>query len=130
MKMSGNFFQTRTTTNMKTSKYRTTIIIAVTLVVIAAIYTRLYHNQNDLLKVEVASFRTTGGWGYEIKVDNNTYIHQKTIPAVPGERKFLSEQDALRTGNAVMEKLTRGEHPSLSYEEVMALGLRSMLTGP
>lgn len=106
------------------------MVISVALAVVTGIYTRLHNNRNDLLKVEVASFRTTEGWGYDIKVDNKIFIHQETIPAIPGERKFLLEQDALKTGNAVMEKLIKGEHPSLSYEEVMALGLRSTALTP
>jgi len=116
---------------MKTSKYRIAIITALTVVVIAGIYSSwLYRHCNDLLKVEVIPFRTADGWGYEITVDHNTYIHQETIPAVPGDRKFLFEQDALKTGNTVMEKLIRGKHPSLSYEEVMALELQTMGTAP
>jgi hypothetical protein len=92
---------------------------------VTGIYTAMHDTGNDLLKVEVVSFRTTEGWGYDIKVDNKIFIHQETIPAVPGERKFLLEQDALKTGNAVMKRLLEGKRPSLSYEEVMALGLHS-----
>lgn len=92
---------------------------------VTGIYTIVHSTGNDLLKVELVSFRTTEGWGYEIKVDNKTFIRQESIPAVAGERRFLLEQDALKTGNAVMKKLLAGKRPSLSYEEVMALGLHS-----
>lgn len=88
-------------------------------------YTLTHNAGNDLLKVEVTPFKTTAGWGYEIQVDNKIFIHQETIPAVPGERRFLLEQDAVKTGNAVMKRLLEGKRPSLSYEEVMALGLHS-----
>ncbi len=110
---------------MKTSKYQIVFVISIALAVATGIYTLTRNTGNDLLKVEVVSFKTTEGWGYEIKVDNKTFIHQETIPAIAGDRKFLLEQDAIKTGNAVMKKLLDGKHPSLSYEEVMALGLRS-----
>ncbi len=97
---------------------------------VTGIYTVMHNTGNDLLKVEVVSFRTMEGWGYEIKVDNKTFIHQETIPAVAGERRFLLEQDALKTGNAVMKKLLAGKRPSLSCKEVMALGVCSAPSVP
>lgn len=110
---------------MKTSRYRTLFVISIALATGTGIYTLTHNAGNDLLKVEVVPFRTTEGWGYEIKVDNKTFIHQETIPAIAGDRKFLLEQDAIKTGNAAMKKLLDGKRPSLSHEEVMALGLRS-----
>lgn len=110
---------------MKTSSYRIVLVISIALAIVTGMYTLLHSAGNDLLKVEVVPFRTTAGWGYEVKVDNKTFIRQETIPAIAGNRKFLLEQDALKTGNAVMKKLLAGEHPSLSYEEVMGLDLRS-----
>ncbi len=115
---------------MKTSRYLVLFVISLLLAVATGIYTAMHNTGNDLLKVEVVTFRTVEGWGYEIRVDNNTYIHQETIPAVAGGRKFLLEQDALQTGNAVMKKLLAGKQPTLSYEEVMALGLRSTALTP
>jgi hypothetical protein len=115
---------------MKTSRYLILSVIAISLMAVTGIYTVMHNTGNDLLKVEVVSFRTMEGWGYEIKVDNKTFIHQKTIPAVAGERRFLLEQDALKTGNAVMKKLLAGNRPSLSYEEVIALDLRSIALPP
>lgn len=115
---------------MRISKYRIVFVVSIALAIATGMYTLLRNAGNDLLKVEVVSFKTTEGWGYEIKVDNETFIHQETIPAIAGNRKFLSEQDALKTGNAVMKKLLAGEQPSLSYKEVTALGLRSIALIP
>lgn len=125
MKMYVSSSPTRNTMNMKTNRYRIVFVVSIAMAIATGIYTLKHNAGNDLLKVEVVPFRIAEGWGYEIKVDNKTFIHQETIPAIAGDRKFLMEQDALKTGNAVMKKLLDGKHPSLSYEEVMALGLRS-----
>ncbi|HRN56506.1 MAG TPA: DUF4907 domain-containing protein [Agriterribacter sp.] len=115
---------------MKTGRSRILLVVSLLVMTVTGVYTLLRNSGNDLLKVEVVTFKATEGWGYEIKVDNKTYIHQETIPALPGERRFLLEQDALKTGNAVMKKLLAGKRPSLSYEEVMALGLHSTALTP
>ncbi|MCO5235328.1 MAG: DUF4907 domain-containing protein [Chitinophagaceae bacterium] len=117
---------------MKTSRYRILLIVSLSVMTVTGLYTVMHDTTrgNDLLKVEVVSFRIPGGWGYEIKVDHKTYIRQETIPALTGDHKFLLEQDALKTGNAVMKKLLNGENPSLSYEEIMALGLHSTVFIP
>ncbi|MBX3240139.1 MAG: DUF4907 domain-containing protein [Chitinophagaceae bacterium] len=83
-----------------------------------------YKKQNDeLLRVTLNSFESGRGWGYEIFVDNKIFIRQETIPSLPGEKPFLTKENALKTGNAVMQKLLKGERPSLSFEEVTALGV-------
>lgn len=78
---------------------------------------------DDLLKVEMKTFKTANGWGYEIDVDRKPYIKQETIPAIAGNKTFISKEDAETTGNVVMKKLLKGIRPSVTSQEVMALGI-------
>jgi len=110
----------------KTSKNLLYVAVAVSVVASAFAYTFFRHlswRGDERLKVEVLPFAMARGWGYEIKVDGKTFIHQETIPAVPGDRHFVSREDALKTGNAVMKKLLKGTLPSLTPEEVKKLGI-------
>ncbi len=82
-----------------------------------------YRRQHELLRVDLNSFRTKLGWGYEIRVDSKPFIRQETIPAIAGNKSFSTEADALKTGKAVAIKLSRGLLPSLSKKEIEELGV-------
>ena len=126
MKILENFSQTRNTMKPKISKKLLYTAIAASVLLSAGAYAVARHfskKGNDLLKVEVLPVAMAQGWGYEIKVDGKTFIHQETIPAIPGNKSFISREDALKTGDAVMKKLLKGTLPSLTPEEVKSLGV-------
>jgi hypothetical protein len=101
-----------------------TVALLFTLVISVYAYSHNKVNKGDeLLKVEMNAFKTKNGWGYEIDVDGKPYIKQETIPAIAGNKTFINKEDAETTGNAVMKKLLKGTRPSLSSQEVMALGI-------
>lgn len=100
--------------------------ITASLILAISVYAYSHNRVNkgdDLLKVEMNPFKTADGWGYEIDVDGKPYIKQETIPAIAGNKKFTSKEDAAITGNIVMKKLLKGIRPSLTSQEVMALGI-------
>ena len=88
-----------------------------------------YRRQHELLRVDLKSFRTNMGWGYETSVDSKPFIRQQTIPAIAGNKTFSTEADALKTGRAVAVKLSRGLLPSLSKKEIEAMGVYRDDTG-
>jgi Domain of unknown function (DUF4907) len=45
------------------------------------------------------------GFGYDIFVDGKLYVHQPTIPAVPGNRAFSTEQKAAQAAQLVVFKI-------------------------
>ncbi len=112
---------------MKTNKRRKLnrlILVSVLVMLIAYGTTRHRNSGNDLLQVEVGVFELEKNtWGYEIWVDKAIFIRQEYIPAIPGNQYFLSKEDAIKTGNAVMQKLLKGQRPTLSSDEVIALGV-------
>lgn len=106
---------------MKISKIKTGL--AILLLAAGSMYAWHYYHQHEMLKVEVKPFKTGNGWGYDIVVDKEIFIHQLTIPAIAGNRSFSSQQDAVKTGNLVVKKLLAGKFPSLTSEEIMLLGV-------
>lgn len=111
---------------MKTSKRSLVIVAAIAAMSCMAAYIFLSHDRaNDRLKVELLPFERADkrGWGYEIKVDHQTFIRQETIPAVAGDRAFHSREDAVKTGSLALRKLLKGKLPALSLAEVQSLGI-------
>jgi hypothetical protein len=62
--------------------------------------------------------RSGEGWGYEIKINNQTYIHQPHIPAVEGNLPFSNKKTARKTGRIVIKKLKEHKPPGLTREEI------------
>lgn len=74
-------------------------------------------------KWEANAFRTQNGWGYTISKSGKIYIKQNTIPAVSEIKKFKSEEDALRVGNLVAEKLAKNTSPTVTENELKLLNI-------
>jgi hypothetical protein len=58
-------------------------------------------------------------WGYDIYKGEKLYIHQASIPGLPGNEGFKSKIDAEKVAMLVIEKLKKGEMlPSVSKDEL------------
>lgn len=75
---------------------------------------------------EVRAFEGDRGWGYDIYMKGKKYIHQTTIPSVPGMNGFASKEDAEKVGALVIEKIEKGiMPPSVTPEELKELGINT-----
>jgi len=73
---------------------------------------------------EAIIFSVLGGYGYDIYVNGKRYIHQETIPSVPGTKGFESEADALKAATLVRQKIENNiMPPSVTPEELDSLGV-------
>src|ERR1700760_3333361 len=84
------------------------------------------HNQNkkDKVFVELKAFQTPKGWGYDILANGKPYIHQDIVPAIStAGHGFRTKEDALAVGKVVYDRVIAGKMPSISPEEVKALGI-------
>lgn len=71
---------------------------------------------------EIKTFVEDNGWGYDIYRNNEKYIHQPNIPAVNGLHVFVSEADALKVAELMVEKMQGGmAQPTISVEELESL---------
>ncbi len=81
-------------------------------------------NQPDV-KVEI--FKADSGWGYDIYLNQQKYIHQDIIPSVPKHYGFKSEADAKKTADFVASKIRRNIiPPSVTPQELDSLGVYSL----
>lgn len=115
---------------MRTSKKKSILVILLSVAITIVSYAIVHKNaSNDRLPVTLHPFELKkGNWGYAIMVDGKIFIKQECIPAIPGNKTFRSKNEAVKAGNAVMQKLIKGQRPTLSSNEVIALGVVSDAT--
>ena len=79
------------------------------------------NDHKNMLPVESATFKVGNGWGYNIMVDHKVFIHQQIIPAIEGNKTFASKDDAEKTSNLVVQKITTKKLPSVTKRELDSL---------
>ena len=78
-------------------------------------------------KIEIKVFRNTeiSGFGYDIILEGHTYVHQPSIPAVPGNNGFSSEEQARKVAEFVSNKIRNNiMPPTVEVKELDSLGVR------
>ena len=74
----------------------------------------------------IDSLNPTSGFGYNILLDGALFIHQNTIPSIPGNTTFSSKENAEKVANLVLEKLKNNiMPPSVSSNELDSLQVLS-----
>jgi hypothetical protein len=65
-------------------------------------------------------------WGYDIYSDGRLFIHQPSVPGLPGNRGFASQQKAKKAADIVCRKIRKGiTPPTVSIEELKTAHLIS-----
>lgn len=75
-------------------------------------------------KVSVETFRSSDGWGYEIKVEGKTKIKQEFIPVIEGNLPFDSEMEARRIGELVLKRMSRYSLPTITKHDLDSLQIK------
>lgn len=74
----------------------------------------------EVVAVEVA----TGAYGYNILQDGKVFIKQDVVPSLQGNKHFSTEEDAIKVGEFVANKLRNGiMPPTISPEDIESLGV-------
>ncbi len=63
-------------------------------------------------------FHSSNGWGYDILVDNKLFIRQESIPSLPEKKGFVNKQQAKQTAQLIINKMKRGEFPTVTTFEI------------
>ena len=72
--------------------------------------------------IAYATFKVSGGWGYQISIDNVVVIEQKVIPGINFEKSFTTETEATKVAKLVTSKICNEEiPPSVSVSELKKL---------
>lgn len=81
-------------------------------------------NKDSMVLLTVKPFEYNGGWGYDIFAGNKKYIHQDQVPAIAGKRIFLTKEDALKTGNLVVQKIIKTGRFTIDSLDMANAGIR------
>jgi hypothetical protein len=81
--------------------------------------------ENDEPITEVRTFvALEGTYGYEIWIDGTKTIYQASIPGLPGNEGFSSEEKAKKAGEFVAVKIRKNQMPpTVTPEELDSLGV-------
>lgn len=74
--------------------------------------------------IQLKTFKTNTGWGYDIVKDDKLYIHQEIIPAIEGFKSFITKEEAEKVGKLVLQKIKNKEGgglPQITREEIDSL---------
>ncbi len=117
-------------------KKNTKILIALVLVVIVILLVLNFKKNSEVkvdeaktevspylnANIEIKTFKEDKGWGYDITIDGVIYVHQPSIPALPGDDGFDSEEDAKGVAELMVQKIRNNIlPPGVTEEEVRAL---------
>jgi len=76
--------------------------------------------QGDYL-IQIIAVRN-GTYGYDIYKGKKLFIHQPTIPALPGNNGFATKKDAEKVARLVVDKMKKGETPpAITVDELKHL---------
>ncbi len=77
-----------------------------------------------IFKNDTVGEKRINGFGYNVYLNKQLYIHQPIIPAVPGDAGFKSEMDARNAGNLVLFKIKNNIlPPALTVGELDSLDI-------
>ncbi len=106
---------------MTIRKYWVYYFFVVSLVVY--VYAEVYSKRKN--EITVRAVELQNGWGYDVLIGGNPYIHQKQIPGCEGNITFQSKEEALKVGNLVKQKiLLKKGLPAVSMEELDSLQIK------
>ncbi len=73
---------------------------------------------------KIKSFKTTTGWGYSITSKDRVVIKQSIIPVINDTKSFMTEEDALKVGNLVIDKLNKDLSPTVTKNDLILLKIK------
>jgi hypothetical protein len=75
--------------------------------------------------LSLESIKTPTGWGYTILHDNKIIIKQTVIPVIPENKSFENENDALKVGRLVLQKLKDNLPPTITKKDLFLLSIKN-----
>ncbi len=111
------------------------ILIVLSLIVLALIvFSTVKKNNGDEVvpnqevspylnsQIDIKTFEGEKGWGYDIFIDGEQYVHQPNVPSLPGDGGFKTEADARKVAELAVQKIRDNIlPPSITPEELAEL---------
>jgi hypothetical protein len=88
-------------------KRHSIIVILIAFTISAGIWIKAL-NKNNAKKGKHLSakvFEGLNGWGYDILVDDSSFIHQEYIPVIATKKGFTKKEEAEKAASLVLQKL-------------------------
>lgn len=79
-------------------------------------------NNNENLNIK--PLKTPTGWGYCITNNEKIIIKQTIIPVISENKSFKTEEDALKVGNLVLQKLKDDLSPTVTKKDLFLLAVK------
>lgn len=117
------------------TKQHTRLLLVAIVLVVAIIATVIYQKRSPgpiesgtsyvalPHAISLKVYETEQGWGYEIYADTTLLLFQELIPGVAGEKRFLTQTDAMKCGELVIKKIKSNSLPFISIDELDSLGI-------
>jgi len=116
------------TTNTSTKFFRTNIrknfSFDTTKKLLLLIGFLIFFSCNSKQGLSLESIKTPTGWGYLIKNNDKIIIKQSIIPVISTEKSFQSEEEALKVGNLVLDKLKHQTSPTITKKDLILLSIK------
>jgi|TARA_R110002110_G_scaffold17467_9_gene74100 hypothetical protein len=74
--------------------------------------------------LNLASLKTQNGWGYVITLEEKIIIKQTVIPVISENKSFKTEEEALKVGQLVLEKLNSNLSPTVTKKDLLLLSIK------
>ncbi len=102
------------------SKYQHIIILSISAILSLFIFLQFSNNKKQH-RFDSRVFEASGGWGYDILVDDKLFIHQESVPVISGSKAFPRKEEAQKTASLIINKMKRGEPPVVTTFELQQL---------
>ncbi len=81
-------------------------------------YTKFYKNKQPVYFLDVKTYQTPIGWGYDIVKNDSIIIHQNVIPGIAGRKGFSDKEEAEKTAILVLKKIKNKAFPIITLREL------------
>ncbi|WP_367772122.1 DUF4907 domain-containing protein [Flavobacterium sp. WC2421] len=85
----------------------------------------LFISCNHTENLKVKSLKNDSGWGYIITKDEKIIIKQTVIPVISENKSFKTEEEALKVGNLVLQKLKDNLSPTVTKKDLFLLAIKT-----
>lgn len=70
-------------------------------------------------QLELRTFQSGNGWGYQIMLNEKVLIYQPTVPSVDTVMTFPTEESAREIGTLVLNKVNDDKNFSVTREDIL-----------
>jgi hypothetical protein len=101
------------------------LILAIGIILSGGYYLR-NKKDKEYVFVELHTFHSPLGWGYDILADKKVFIHQDIIPVLPVRKGFRTEQDALTIGRKVLDRINKKQLFDVTRQDLKEVGIDTL----